>query len=199
MTDADAAHLITRLEGYLRERDERIAALEAELAQRTLEVAMADASRKHSYDERDKLKAERDEARRERDDVVRELKNLLAIIHRDGGQHTFDRGLSAAIADAHKTWATVIAERDALALALRAYCDDHNRASFDLSCGCALCIATETALTAPGAARVLREVEALRALAQLVEAYIYDADDHPGPSLATLDKALQVVEESRKT
>ncbi|MBK8260179.1 MAG: hypothetical protein IPK80_02445 [Nannocystis sp.] len=43
----------------------------------------------------------------------RERDNLLAIIHRDGGHHTGEHGVSQSVADAHATWAAVVRERDA--------------------------------------------------------------------------------------
>lgn len=47
------------------------------------------------------LKAERDEAIRTRDEVHQQLMNLLAVIHRDGGQYVGEHGVAQAITDAH--------------------------------------------------------------------------------------------------
>ena len=47
------------------------------------------------------LKAERDEAIRTRDDVHQQLMNLLAVIHRDGGQYVDEHGVATAIEHAH--------------------------------------------------------------------------------------------------
>lgn len=52
-----------------------------------------------------RVQAERDEARRD-------LGAILAVIHRDGGHHTGEHGLSQSVADAHATWAVVVRERD---------------------------------------------------------------------------------------
>lgn len=41
-----------------------------------------------------------------------ELRNLLAIIHRDGGHHTSDVGLVQSVEDAHKVWGKLITERN---------------------------------------------------------------------------------------
>lgn len=47
------------------------------------------------------LKAERDEANRTRDEVHQQLMNLLAVIHRDGGQYVDEHGVETAIEHAH--------------------------------------------------------------------------------------------------
>lgn len=47
------------------------------------------------------LKAERDEAVRTRDEVEHQLLELLARIHRDGGQYVADYGVTQAIEGAH--------------------------------------------------------------------------------------------------
>jgi uncharacterized coiled-coil DUF342 family protein len=47
------------------------------------------------------LKAERDEANRTRDEVHQQLMNLLAVIHRDGGQYVDEHGVAAALERAH--------------------------------------------------------------------------------------------------
>lgn len=47
------------------------------------------------------LKNERDEAIRTRDEIQQQLLNLLAVIHRDGGQYTDEHGMAAAIERAH--------------------------------------------------------------------------------------------------
>lgn len=44
----------------------------------------------------------------ERDAARHELNNLLAIIHRDGGQHTGDVGIEQSAVDAHQVWARLI-------------------------------------------------------------------------------------------
>lgn len=49
---------------------------------------------------------------RERDEARRDLGAILAVIHRDGGHHTGEHGLSQSVADAHATWAVVVRERD---------------------------------------------------------------------------------------
>lgn len=49
---------------------------------------------------------------RERDEARRDLGAILAVIHRDGGHHTGEHGLSQSVADAHATWASVVRERD---------------------------------------------------------------------------------------
>jgi hypothetical protein len=51
---------------------------------------------------------------RQRDEARRDLGEILAIIHRDGGHYTGEHGISKSVADAHATWAAVMAERDAL-------------------------------------------------------------------------------------
>lgn len=48
----------------------------------------------------------------ERDAARRDLGAILAVIHRDGGHHTGEHGLSQSVADAHATWAVVVRERD---------------------------------------------------------------------------------------
>ena len=73
-------------------------ALEAELT--STKAALIDAALIHA-----KLIQERDEARRD-------LGEILAVIHRDGGHHTGEHGLSQSVADAHATWASVVRERD---------------------------------------------------------------------------------------
>ena len=50
----------------------------------------------------------------ERDEARRDLGEILAIIHRDGGHYTGEYGISKSVADAHATWAAMVAERDAL-------------------------------------------------------------------------------------
>lgn len=42
----------------------------------------------------------------------RDLGEILAVIHRDGGHHTGEHGVSQSVADAHATWAAVVLERD---------------------------------------------------------------------------------------
>jgi hypothetical protein len=49
---------------------------------------------------------------RERDEARRDLGEILAVIHRDGGHHTGEFGVSQSVADAHATWAAVVRERD---------------------------------------------------------------------------------------
>ena len=49
---------------------------------------------------------------RERDEARRDLGEILAVIHRDGGHHTGEHGVSQSVADAHATWAAVVRERD---------------------------------------------------------------------------------------
>jgi len=53
-----------------------------------------------------------EERTRERDEARQERNNLLAIIHRDGGHHTSEVGITKSVADAHATWARVRRERD---------------------------------------------------------------------------------------
>lgn len=48
----------------------------------------------------------------ERDEARRDLGAILAVIHRDGGHHTGEFGVSQSVADAHATWAVVVRERD---------------------------------------------------------------------------------------
>jgi len=52
------------------------------------------------------------DAERERDEARRDLGEILAVIHRDGGHRTGERGLSQSVADAHATWAAVVRERE---------------------------------------------------------------------------------------
>ena len=52
------------------------------------------------------------DAARERDEARRDLGEILAVIHRDGGHHTGEHGVSKSVADAHATWAAVVRERD---------------------------------------------------------------------------------------
>jgi hypothetical protein len=54
----------------------------------------------------------RDAAIARAETAVRDLKNLLAIIHRDGGHHTGDVGVSQSVADAHASWAHLVSERN---------------------------------------------------------------------------------------
>jgi DNA repair exonuclease SbcCD ATPase subunit len=51
---------------------------------------------------------------KQRDEARRDLGEILAIIHRDGGHYTGEHGISKSVADAHATWAAMVAERDAL-------------------------------------------------------------------------------------
>jgi len=46
------------------------------------------------------------------DSSRRLLLNLLAVIHRDGGQHTDSVGVSRSAADAHEAWAALMVMRD---------------------------------------------------------------------------------------
>jgi hypothetical protein len=74
----------------------------------------------------DRALAEVERLRLERDEARRELGEILAVIHRDGGHYTGERGLSQSVADAHATWASVVRERDearAEIERLRAECD----------------------------------------------------------------------------
>ena len=49
----------------------------------------------------------------ERDDARRELRNLLAVIHRDNGTHTYERGLLQSIDDAHTVWGQLVVSQEA--------------------------------------------------------------------------------------
>jgi len=46
--------------------------------------------------------------------ALRPLRELLAIIHRDGGHYTFEHGIEKSVADAHQKWAETIAQLEAL-------------------------------------------------------------------------------------
>jgi hypothetical protein len=48
----------------------------------------------------------------QRDEARAELGEILAVIHRDGGHHTGEHGISKSVADAHATWAAVVRDRD---------------------------------------------------------------------------------------
>lgn len=50
--------------------------------------------------------------RRDRDEARRALGEILAVIHRDGGHHTGEHGITQSVADAHATWAAMVQERD---------------------------------------------------------------------------------------
>lgn len=54
------------------------------------------------------------------------LQNLLAVIHRDGGQYTEEHGLETAVEDAHKTWGK-----------LRSQLEKADRLFESISCLCA--------------------------------------------------------------
>ena len=60
----------------------------------------------------DSWRAKVAEIERERDEARRNLGEILAVIHRDGGHHTGEFGVSQSVADAHATWAAVVRERD---------------------------------------------------------------------------------------
>jgi hypothetical protein len=62
----------------------------------------------------DSWRAKVAEVERERDEARRNLGEILAVIHRDGGHHTGEFGVSQSVADAHATWAAVVRERDDL-------------------------------------------------------------------------------------
>ncbi len=64
----------------------------------------------------------RDEARSERDEARRDLGEILAVIHRDGGHHTGEHGISKSVADAHATWAAVMRQLDDVASRARRAC-----------------------------------------------------------------------------
>ena len=49
---------------------------------------------------------------KQRDEARRDLGEILAVIHRDGGHYTGERGISKSVADAHATWAVMVRERD---------------------------------------------------------------------------------------
>ena len=49
----------------------------------------------------------------ERDDARRELRNLLAVIHRDNGTHTYERGLPQSIDDAYTVWGQLVVNQEA--------------------------------------------------------------------------------------
>jgi hypothetical protein len=54
------------------------------------------------------LKAERDEANRTRDEMQQLLLNILARIHRDGGQYTDTYGITASVVMADTLVATML-------------------------------------------------------------------------------------------
>lgn len=51
--------------------------------------------------------SQRFEAENQRDAANDALRNLLAIIHRDGGHYYTDHGSEKAVADAHQIWAAL--------------------------------------------------------------------------------------------
>lgn len=98
-----------------------------------------------------------------------------------------DEALTAHIAMCEKhPLRLVTAERDALALALQAVLNGYE---YTYGKGQPVAIAARSALTSPGAARVLREVEALRKLDEMVR--------HGGREL--IEEALVAVEQARIT
>ena len=56
------------------------------------------------------LKAQLILEKNRRDIGKHELKNLLAIIHRDGGHHTAKVGIVQSVEDAHLVWAELMSE-----------------------------------------------------------------------------------------
>lgn len=64
----------------------------------------------------DVLKSDWDDALKEQVEQLQaeghELRNLLAIIHRDGGHYFEEHGAAKAVADAHLIWGQLQAERD---------------------------------------------------------------------------------------
>ena len=75
-------------------------------------VAEVEAERDHERTVANEQLARAHDAVRERDEARRDLGAILAVIHRDGGHHTGEHGLSQSVADAHATWASVVRERD---------------------------------------------------------------------------------------
>jgi uncharacterized coiled-coil DUF342 family protein len=61
---------------------------------------------------RDAVIQESERAEQERDEARRALGEILAVIHRDGGHHTGEHGITQSVADAHATWAAMVQERD---------------------------------------------------------------------------------------
>lgn len=49
---------------------------------------------------------------RERESALDILGNLLAVIHRDGGQHTTEVGIEQSAKDAHAVWAEIQQQRE---------------------------------------------------------------------------------------
>jgi len=121
----EAAH-IKSLEGLLvdavRERDEARAHTSTAAfmrIERQRDEARAEIKRLRDALRKLFIKPLRD-AERERDEARRDLGEILAIIHRDGGHYTGEHGISKSVADAHATWAAMVAERDELKAKLEA-------------------------------------------------------------------------------
>ncbi len=47
-----------------------------------------------------------------KDDALFQLKNLLAVIHRDGGEHTDQVGVTQSVVDAIEVWAALRIKAD---------------------------------------------------------------------------------------
>jgi len=45
-------------------------------------------------------------------ETERALRNLLAILHSDGGHHTQEVGITQSVQDAHQVWARLLTQRD---------------------------------------------------------------------------------------
>ena len=81
------------------------------------------------------------------------LSNLLAIIHRDGGQYQSEHGTAKAVTDAHQVWAELVAERNALRAALDlAEWTSHGAMLADDGAHCGVCQRNQTEGHATGCA-----------------------------------------------
>lgn len=64
-----------------------------------------------------KLRAQLTALQAAKDFAEHELKNILAVTHRDGGHHTGKVGLSQSVEDAHKVWAELQSAKEAAEMA----------------------------------------------------------------------------------
>lgn len=60
-----------------------------------------------------------------------ERDDLLAVIHRDGGHYLGEHGVSKAVADAHATWAAMVARKERIEHDLREMRDSMRKAHPD--------------------------------------------------------------------
>jgi hypothetical protein len=125
----------------------------------------------------------------ERDEARRALREILAVIHRDGGHHTGRFGITQSVADAHATWAAMVAERDELKAKLEAELPAMWREDIASLNECLERVGRERDEALAQVARREREHEALLETAQKALAHVERERDE---ARAAIDRDIKV-------